>query len=356
MDELAQRVGDTERWAVDARLQQAVGEGQLTLGEYEQRAGDVWNARTRGELELVTRDLPAAPAPAPAPVPTGRPPRTRRSLAVMGGDEMRGPVAPGQGLEAYAVMGGSLVDLRRDDLPAEVHVRAVAVMGGIEVLVPRGVEVHLSGLAVMGGRDLRLDPPRPGAPVVHVDAYAVMGGVEVKHGKKAERVDAAAVPPPSGSVPVTAAAHGSRAPAVRGHSRGSGRSRLAGLLVAAGALLAVGSVVDDVSVFGSQVVQAGTAGRDVGVLFGSVTVVVPDGTTVDSGGLVVFGSRDCETACSGSGPRVRSWGAFGSVEVLTQSEHRAEAARDGQERDSVEDRVRDALDEAGVRRDGADGG
>lgn len=326
------RVGDTERWAVDARLQQAVGEGLLTLAEYEQRAGEVWAARTRAAIEAVSRDLPAAPAPVPAPM--GRAPRTRRSLALMSGDELRGPVAPGQGLEAYAVMGGALVDLRRDDLPAEVHVRAVAVMGGIEVLVPRGVEVHLSGLSVMGGRDLKLDPPRPGAPLVHVDAYALMGGVEVKHGKESERVDAAPVPEPRGSVPLTAAPP--VVPAVRAHRRSRGRSRLAGLVLAAGALVAVGSTVDHVSVFGSQVVRTGDSGRSVGVLFGSVTVVVPDNAAVDSRGLVVFGSTECDTACSGGGARVRSYGAFGSVEIVTEAEQAAEAEEDAS-RDPAED-------------------
>lgn len=340
MDELALRVGDTERWAVDARLQQAVGDGLITLAEYEERAGEVWAARTRADLEAVSRDLPAAPAPAPVAAPAP-PPRTRRTLAVMGGDELRGPVAPGQGLEAYAVMGGALVDLRREDLPAEVHVRAVALMGGVEVLVPRGVEVHLSGLSVMGGRELEVDPPRPGAPVVHVDAYAVMGGVVVEHGHS-EGVD---VPEPREGVAV--AAPGPIALPHRAHRRGHGLSRLAGLALVAGALVGIGSAVDDVSVFGSQVVRAGEAGRDVGVLFGSVTVVVPDGRQVDSGGLVVFGSTDCDTACSGNGPRVRSYGAFGSVEVVTQSEYDAQRAGDGADdaREAVED-AREAVEDA----------
>ena len=343
MDELALRVGDTERWAVDARLQQAVGDGLITLAEYEERAGEVWAARTRADLEAVSRDLPAAPAPVPVPVAApATPPRTRRTLAVMGGDELRGPVAPGQGLEAYAVMGGALVDLRREDLPAEVHVRAVAVMGGVEVLVPRGVEVHLSGLSVMAGRELKVDPPRPGAPVVHVDAYALMGGVVVEHGKNSERVDA---PVPREGVAV--AAGGSVAVPHRGHRRGRGLSRAAGLALVAGALVGVGSAVDDVSVFGSQVVRAGDAGRDVGVLFGSMTVVVPDGAPVDSGGLVVFGSTDCDTACSGNGPRVRSYGAFGSVEVVTQSEYDAQRfGGDGQDAREAAERARDAAEDA----------
>ena len=167
MDEFGVRIGDTERTAVDARLQQAVGDGQITLAEYQERAGAVWQSRTRDELDVTTRDLPApAAATRVVPLTPGRRPRTRRALAVMSSDELSGPVAAGQGIEAYSVMGSALIDLRRDDLPAEVRVRAVAVMGSVEVRVPRGVEVHLSGLSMMGGREMHLDPPRPGAPVV----------------------------------------------------------------------------------------------------------------------------------------------------------------------------------------------
>ena len=64
------------------------------------------------------------------------------------------------------------------------------------------------------------------------------------------------------------------------------------------------------------------------MLFGSVTVVV-DGP-VETGGLVVFGSTECETgACGSSGPQVRSYGAFGSVEVVTRAQYDAEQAEDG---------------------------
>lgn len=220
-DQGARRVGDADREAADARLQQAVGAGTLTLQDDEQRTGRVWAAGTRADLDAVTADLPpadpvrplrsAAPAGAPAP---GTRPRTRRVLAVLSGEQSTGPVAPGQGVEAYAVMGGACVDLRRDDLPAEVRVRAVAVMGGVEVLVPPGVAVELNGLSVMGGRGADVQPPRPGAPVVRVDAYAVMGGVAVGHGDE-PRARPAWAPPPAPLPPVGLPP--SRLPAPSGH-------------------------------------------------------------------------------------------------------------------------------------------
>jgi hypothetical protein len=61
------RVSDVERAAVQERLREAVGAGQLDLHEFDARVTTVWQARTRGELTRVTADLPAVPAPPPAP-------------------------------------------------------------------------------------------------------------------------------------------------------------------------------------------------------------------------------------------------------------------------------------------------
>jgi len=343
MDELAVRVGDSERWAVDARLQAAVGDGLLSLPEYEQRSGAVWAARTRGELEAVSRDLPL---PAPAPVPERAPatgkgrPRARRLLAVMSGDRLSGPLAPGQRVEAYALMGGAVVDLQRDDLPARIDVHAVAVMGGIEVLVPRGVEVHLSGLSLMGGRETSVDPPRPGAPVVTVQGFALMGAIEVKHGKEVTREAEEAVPPGASATLDMQKADAAAFPASSGSTavepHPGHRRRGRRLLLAAGlaALVLGGARADAVSVFGSTTAHAENYEHvRTATMFGSTTVIVPDDVQVDTGGVMVFGSTDCEAAC---GPHadskgtieIRNFGAFGSVEVLTQSEYDAQQAAD----------------------------
>ena len=56
-------VGDSDRQDVDERLQRAVGDGFLTLVEYDGRARTAWSARTRGELARVTTDLPVDRTP-----------------------------------------------------------------------------------------------------------------------------------------------------------------------------------------------------------------------------------------------------------------------------------------------------
>ncbi len=53
-----QRAADADREAVAEDLREAFGEGRLDHDEYERRLDDVWGARTYGELDLLTADLP----------------------------------------------------------------------------------------------------------------------------------------------------------------------------------------------------------------------------------------------------------------------------------------------------------
>ncbi|MFJ8819626.1 DUF1707 SHOCT-like domain-containing protein [Amycolatopsis thermoflava] len=67
------RASDEDRERVVATLRREVGTGRLTLDEFSQRAEDAYRARTIGELEALTRDLPAVhrartPSPFPSPV------------------------------------------------------------------------------------------------------------------------------------------------------------------------------------------------------------------------------------------------------------------------------------------------
>jgi len=52
------RVSDVERQAVVRRLERALRDGRLTLGEFDERTQAAYAARTRGELDELTEDLP----------------------------------------------------------------------------------------------------------------------------------------------------------------------------------------------------------------------------------------------------------------------------------------------------------
>lgn len=70
------RAADTDRERVAEKLRAAHNEGRLDLAEYDERVQQAWAARTYGELEAITADLPrAAPPVAPATRHEVRPPR-----------------------------------------------------------------------------------------------------------------------------------------------------------------------------------------------------------------------------------------------------------------------------------------
>jgi class 3 adenylate cyclase len=81
-------------------------------------------------------------------------------------------------------MGGCILDMRNAEVEGpSVVVRATAVMGGIEIIVPEGIEVELGGVAIMGGKDarrLKAVSPLPGSPVIRVKAFAFWGSVSVR--------------------------------------------------------------------------------------------------------------------------------------------------------------------------------
>jgi hypothetical protein len=64
------RVGDAEREAVAAELREHYAQGRLSMEDFNQRLDAAFAARTRGDLDKLTSDLPhAKPAGTPLPAP-----------------------------------------------------------------------------------------------------------------------------------------------------------------------------------------------------------------------------------------------------------------------------------------------
>lgn len=159
--------------------------GHLELEELESRLEGVDRAGTVEELDRLLGDLPAPPArrdawtPAPAPKPRGW------ALALLGGHGRKGRWVPPRSLRAVAVMGGVDLDFRDARLgPGVTRVTAVALMGGIDIVVPPGLPVEVRGLGVLGsveqGEAGGEAPEAAGAPRLEVVALACMGGVDVR--------------------------------------------------------------------------------------------------------------------------------------------------------------------------------
>ncbi len=193
LPERAIRVSDPDRDAVVERLKDRIADGTLSLEEFAERVDRALVARSRGELDALVVDLPAATA-----AQRSRRSPTHRLLAVMSGAQTKGRWVCGARVSALAVMGGCEIDFRGAEIAAsEVHVTAVAVMGGIDIVVPEGIAVSMDGLPVMGGRSMKVKdvPILPGSPRIHVHAYAIMGGVSIR--SRARKPEVAASPEPA---------------------------------------------------------------------------------------------------------------------------------------------------------------
>lgn len=175
----AVRVSDAERERTVAVLGEQHTLGRITYEEFTERMDRAYEARTRDELDALTRDLPAT-------LPPSRPAR-RWVVSVMGGDDRTVEVADDE-IVVLDVMGGSDVDLTEAEFPrGEVTVRVFALMGGSTIWVPEGARVELGGFALMGGNSSRVRRGEAGGPLVRVRAISVMGGIDVRTGPRRRR-------------------------------------------------------------------------------------------------------------------------------------------------------------------------
>ncbi|MFI9200097.1 DUF1707 domain-containing protein [Streptomyces sp. NPDC053048] len=200
MSELPEmRASDAERERVAEVLREAVAEGRLDMEEFEERLDAAYRARTRAELEPLVRDLPVSSGTAAGTAGraaegwagrVGGPATSKGAVGVMGGFQRRGGWTVPRVFTAFAFWGGGEIDLREARFEdREVVIRCIAVMGGMQVIVPPELDVHVSGIGVMGGFDDKASGAgTSGSPRVRVTGFAFWGGVGVDRKEtKAER-------------------------------------------------------------------------------------------------------------------------------------------------------------------------
>jgi uncharacterized protein DUF1707 len=194
------RIGDRERRAVDAHLQQAHADGVLTLTEYDERAAQCWAARTQSELDVLVLDLPPyrpdpdAEAPTVA-VPAGSadaPPAKGLGQRFVGG-------AVGVAIAGAALLFGSQV-LTADDgiavmgsrevtvAPGQDRVEVGMAFGSVRVLVPADARARTTGMVVFGSTECELACTGPGREVV-VNVTGAFGSVNVVRPGEADDED-----------------------------------------------------------------------------------------------------------------------------------------------------------------------
>ena len=172
------RASDGDRETVAARLNEAVGDGRLTLQEFGERLDRAYAARTRGALVPLTADLPAIG-------PVRGPGRLRKVMLGIFWDSRRaGPQPLEDEITAIALLGDAVIDLRGAKATSKgITIRAYALVNDVDVIVPEGVAVELTGVAVVGDNRNMTGPVPAGTGrfVVKIHGHALLGDVQVFH-------------------------------------------------------------------------------------------------------------------------------------------------------------------------------
>lgn len=205
------RCSDVDRERVAEALRKAAADGRLTLAELEDRLEATFNARTYGDLQPITKDLPegAYPIPgqqrpawkadvarragehlAPRSAPGLPAERSERIVAVLSSQKRRAAWQSPRRIDATALLGDVILDFCEAAVPDdEVVVNVAAVLGSVKLIVPPGADVRTEDVTNMLG-DVKHKvngPVVPSGPVYRVRGFVLLGDVTVRSPKVKKR-------------------------------------------------------------------------------------------------------------------------------------------------------------------------
>jgi uncharacterized protein DUF1707 len=190
------RASDADRDRVMTLLSGAAADGRLTPEEHAERVGRAHQARTLGELAVLTTDL-VGPAAQPIRLDGRRP-----VSGIFGRDSREGRWVVPATLPVVAVFGEVELDLRDAIFQSGRTVVFATVIGAtLHLIVPDGVVVETSGHSLLTrrvSRTYRETAPRapaaagyapgPGQPVIEIRTVAFGGTLKVTSPKRPRRL------------------------------------------------------------------------------------------------------------------------------------------------------------------------
>ncbi len=173
-------------------LSDAFAADLFDIDEFETRLDSANQASTCEALIELRKDVDPSAAETALAIPSqetnqalvAAQPKSGWAIAVMGGSERKGVWRVPKKLRSVSVMGGVKLDFREAIFaPGVTELSVMAIMGGVEILVPPNLAVECNGIGVMGGFEgqSRLPShPDPDQPILRIGGLALMGGVETK--------------------------------------------------------------------------------------------------------------------------------------------------------------------------------
>jgi hypothetical protein len=181
------RASDADRDSAASVINNALAEGRLTAEEHGERLDAIYAAKTHADLVPLLADLPATSAASvvrPAAAQPGRSRRGGRIIAILSGATRKGAWHADPVINVVTVLGGAELDFREAILPGnEVVLRAVSILGGVELTIPPEMHVIDNGIAILGGREIAgqsAESAGADAPILRIEGFCLLGGLEVK--------------------------------------------------------------------------------------------------------------------------------------------------------------------------------
>ena len=179
------------RALAQARLEQMVGRGELSLSEFSDRAAKIWAATCPAELEVALSGLPADPAAAPGAhtqVPAKRPgsaitvDESQKKTSVFDTLKREGRWSLPDDYRLTSWFGEIYLDAREAvvDRP-RTHLQLDLWGANAKILLPPGVSVSVTGNRTMS--ELKIDEGRydvRGGPHLDIEINGFMAGAKIK--------------------------------------------------------------------------------------------------------------------------------------------------------------------------------
>jgi hypothetical protein len=189
------RISDADRDRAASVLSEALAEGRLTPEEHSDRLDAVYAAKTAADIAPIVSDLPGASAAVAVPAGSAaawpgdaRAGHPARMIAILSGISRKGAWRSPARIETVNVLGGTDLDFREAILPGrEVSIRAICLLGGVEITVPPEMHVIDHGIALLGGREIppdTEDSASPDAPVLRITGVSILGGMTVRRKRR----------------------------------------------------------------------------------------------------------------------------------------------------------------------------
>ena len=174
------RVSDAEREHIGQLLQRAVGQGRITLAEFDTRMAAAMAARTRSELNAQIMDIAQV-------APQQQPKEVLDLRSGIGSIKRRGYWVAPPTIRITGGVGSILLDFSQARLTSPVTTIEVRLgVGDLVVIVPPGATVDHDDVHTTVGeiKDRTVRGPGIGSAHFVIRGTSGMGGIKIKHARQ----------------------------------------------------------------------------------------------------------------------------------------------------------------------------